>query len=62
MASIGPMLAVPGVRAALAARRRLRIAVSPIVGGRSLKGPSDRMLRSQGLRSDPAGVAACYDG
>jgi LPPG:FO 2-phospho-L-lactate transferase len=62
IASIGPILAVPGLRAALAAATGLRIAISPIVRGRSLKGPSDRMLRAKGFRSDPTGVAACYAG
>lgn len=62
LASIGPILAIPGVREALSAAPAPRIAVSPIVRGRSLKGPSDRMLRAAGLASDPTGVAACYAG
>jgi LPPG:FO 2-phospho-L-lactate transferase len=62
IASIGPILAVPGIRKALAATRAVRIAVSPIVGGRSLKGPSDRMLRVRGYAASPAGVARCYRG
>ncbi len=62
VASIGPILAVPGIRDALAAAPAVRLAVSPIVRGRSLKGPSDRMLRAKGLPSDPTGVAACYRG
>ena len=63
--SIGPILAVPGVRGALdAARQRgVRvIAVSPIVGGRALRGPADRMLRSLGHESSALGVARLYVG
>ncbi len=62
IASIGPILAVPGVREALAATKAHRVAVSPLVGGRSLKGPSDRMMRAAGLASDAGGVAAFYRG
>lgn len=62
LASIGPILAIPELREALTAAPAPRIAVSPIVRGRSLKGPSDRMLRAAGLASDPTGVAACYAG
>jgi LPPG:FO 2-phospho-L-lactate transferase len=63
LVSIGPILAVPGMREGLlAARSRgARIAaVSPIVGGRALKGPADRMLVSLGHESTAAGVAALY--
>lgn len=58
--SIGPILAVPGIREALRKRRAQVIAVSPIVGGKSLKGPSDQMLAQ--LRHDvsPEGVAHMY--
>jgi len=58
--SIGPILAVPGVREALAASRALRVAVCPVVGGKSLKGPTDRMLTQLGHEVSPAGVAALY--
>lgn len=58
--SIGPILAVKGVRGALRRRRRSVVAVAPIVAGRSLKGPSDRMLRQLGLRSSAAAVAELY--
>ncbi|MGH9505306.1 MAG: 2-phospho-L-lactate transferase [Terriglobales bacterium] len=58
--SIGPILAVPGIRQALRRRRREVVAVSPIVGGRSLKGPSDRMLRQLGFTASAAAVAALY--
>jgi LPPG:FO 2-phospho-L-lactate transferase len=61
--SIGPILAVPGMRAALTAARdrgvRI-IAVSGIIGGQALKGPADRMLVSLGHESSALGVARWY--
>ena len=63
--SIGPILAVPGMRDRLdAARERgVRIAaVSPLVGGRALKGPADRMARSLGAESSATGIARLYAG
>jgi LPPG:FO 2-phospho-L-lactate transferase len=63
--SIGPILAVPGIRAAIAARRAAGarvVAVSPIVAGRALKGPADRMLRSLGHDPSALGVARLYAG
>jgi LPPG:FO 2-phospho-L-lactate transferase len=61
--SIGPILAVPGVREAIdAARARGArvIAVSPIIAGRALKGPADRMLASLGHEATALGVARLY--
>ena len=61
--SIGPILAVPGIRAAIdAARSRgVRVvAVSPIIAGRALKGPADRMLASLGHEASALGVARIY--
>jgi LPPG:FO 2-phospho-L-lactate transferase len=58
--SIGPILAVRGVRGALRARRKDVIAVCPIVGGKSLKGPSDKMLAQLGYESSASGVAKLY--
>jgi LPPG:FO 2-phospho-L-lactate transferase len=58
--SIGPILAVPGIRNALRTRRDDTVAVSPIVGGKSLKGPSDRMMRQLGYDCSAAGVAQLY--
>jgi LPPG:FO 2-phospho-L-lactate transferase len=46
--SIGTILAIAGVRAALAARRAECVAVSPIIGGRPVEGPADRFLRGAG--------------
>jgi LPPG:FO 2-phospho-L-lactate transferase len=48
--SIGTILAVPGVRDALAVRRDATVAVSPIIGGRPVEGPADRFLRGAGYR------------
>lgn len=56
--SIGPILAVKGIREALRAQRV--VAISPIVGGRALKGPADRIMRDLGIRADPVGVAQLY--
>jgi len=60
--SIGPILAVEPIRAALARRRVPCVAVSPLVGGRAVKGPADRMLARLAGGTTPAHVAACYDG
>jgi LPPG:FO 2-phospho-L-lactate transferase len=63
--SIGPILAVRGVRDLLAAARRGGtpvLAVSPIVGGKALKGPADRMLVSLGHEASALGVARLYAG
>ncbi len=58
--SIGPVLAVPGVRAATIARRDRCVAISPIVGGKALKGPADRLLVELGHESSVVGVARLY--
>jgi LPPG:FO 2-phospho-L-lactate transferase len=58
--SIGPILAVPGIRDALRARKKDVVSVCPIVGGKSLKGPSDKMLTQLGHKSSAAGVAGLY--
>lgn len=60
LVSIDPGLAVPGVRDAVAARRDHVVAVSPIVGGRALKGPADRMLAELGHEPSVVGVARHY--
>lgn len=57
--SIGPIVAVPGIRDRLIAHPRV-VAVSPIVQGRALKGPADRVMNSLGLNSSASGVAALY--
>jgi LPPG:FO 2-phospho-L-lactate transferase len=58
--SIGPILAVRGIREALRARRKDVIAVCPIVGGKSLKGPCDKMLTQLGHESSARAVAKLY--
>jgi len=60
--SIGPILAVAEIRAALEERAVPCIAVSPLVGGRAVKGPADRMLRRLAGGTTPAHVASCYAG
>ncbi len=63
LVSIGPILSVPGLRDRLAsarARGARTAAVSPIVGGRALRGPADRMLASLGLEATALGVARLY--
>ena len=58
--SIDPVLAVPGVREALAARRDSVVAVSPIIGGKALKGPADRLLVELGREASALAVAEWY--
>ncbi len=58
--SIAPLLAVPGVREALVARRADTVAVSPIIAGAALKGPADRMLTELGHDASVVGVARLY--
>jgi LPPG:FO 2-phospho-L-lactate transferase len=60
--SLGPILAVPGIRDAVAARSVRCVGVSPLVGGRSVKGPLDRMLLRMAGGTTPAHVAQCYAG
>ncbi len=58
--SIGPILALPRVRDQLCANKDKVFAVSPIVGGKSLKGPSDKMLAQRGYDPTALGVARLY--
>jgi LPPG:FO 2-phospho-L-lactate transferase len=58
--SIEPLLAVPGIRAAVAARRERVVAVSPIVAGKALRGPAGAMLESLGHEISAVGVAGLY--
>jgi LPPG:FO 2-phospho-L-lactate transferase len=58
--SIGPILAVPGVREQLRLHKEKVFAVCPIVGGKSLKGPSDKMLAQLGHKPTALGVAKLY--
>lgn len=58
--SIGPLLAVRGVRAALNDTTARVVGISPIVGGKTIKGPADRMMASLGMQPSAAGVARAY--
>jgi LPPG:FO 2-phospho-L-lactate transferase len=60
--SIGPILAVEPIRRALADRSAPCVAVSPLIGGRAVKGPADRMLTRLAGGTAPAHVASCYEG
>jgi LPPG:FO 2-phospho-L-lactate transferase len=60
--SIEPILAVPGLRGALAAASALVVAVSPFVGGRALKGPTEDFCRYAGLPLGTGSVIKAYDG
>jgi LPPG:FO 2-phospho-L-lactate transferase len=60
--SIGPILAVEEIRDALERRHAPCVAVSPLVAGRAVKGPADRMLLRLAGGTSPAHVARCYDG
>ncbi|HEX9441483.1 MAG TPA: 2-phospho-L-lactate transferase, partial [Roseiflexaceae bacterium] len=58
--SVGTILAVPGVRAALQETAAPVVAVSPIVGGAAIKGPAGPLMRAMGFEVSARGVAACY--
>ena len=60
--SIGPILAVAAIREALAARRVPLVAVSPLIAGRAVRGPADRMLARLAGGTSPAHVASTYPG
>ncbi|MGZ8579883.1 MAG: 2-phospho-L-lactate transferase [Actinomycetota bacterium] len=60
--SLGPILAVPGVREAVEARRAAAVGVSGIVGGAPLAGMADKLMPALGLEVTAAGAAAAYDG
>jgi LPPG:FO 2-phospho-L-lactate transferase len=62
LVSIGPILAIAGMREAIAEAPAPVVAVSPIVAGRALKGPADKMLVSLGHESSALGVARLYHG
>jgi len=60
--SIGPILAVPGMREAIAASPAPVVAVSPYVAGAVVKGPTDRFMEALGRPTTAAGVASLYAG
>lgn len=62
IASVGPILAVPGMRDAIDSADAPVVAVSPLVGGRSLKGPTEAFMRYAGLEISDEGIARHYRG
>jgi LPPG:FO 2-phospho-L-lactate transferase len=60
--SIGPILAIPALREAIAAAEAPVVAVSPYVAGQVMKGPTDLFMRGVGRQSTAAGVASLYEG
>jgi LPPG:FO 2-phospho-L-lactate transferase len=58
--SVGPILALPGVREALRATRAPVVAISPIVGGAAIKGPAVPLMRATGHEVSALGVARAY--
>ena len=60
--SIGPILAVPGIREAMMTATAPVVAVSPFVGGRVVKGPTAEFMRAVGRPTTAAGVAGLYEG
>jgi LPPG:FO 2-phospho-L-lactate transferase len=60
--SIGPILALPGMREALRSGRAPVVAVSPFVGGRSVKGPTELFFQHAGYELSAGGVAEAYEG
>jgi LPPG:FO 2-phospho-L-lactate transferase len=60
--SIGPILAVPGLREAIAGANVPVVAVSPFIGGHAVKGPSESFMAAVGRRPSAAGVASLYEG
>ena len=62
VASIGPILAVPGIREAVAVRRERVVGISGIVGGAPLAGMADKLMPAAGVEVTAAGAAECYRG
>lgn len=58
--SLGPILAVPGLRQGLRRAPAPVVAISPLIGGRPVKGPADRMMRAHGLTPSPLALADVY--
>jgi LPPG:FO 2-phospho-L-lactate transferase len=62
LVSIGPILAVPGIRDALTTSRARRAAISPIIAGQVVKGPAAKMMETLGYEVSAVGVARIYQG
>jgi LPPG:FO 2-phospho-L-lactate transferase len=62
LVSVAPILDLPGARSAIKKASAPVIAVSPLIAGKGVKGPADRMMRSLGLRANALGIAGMYQG
>lgn len=62
VSSIGPMLAIPGLRRELERARKKVVAVSPIIGAKPVSGPAAKYMKALRLKVSPAGVAKYYRG
>lgn len=62
IASIGPMLAIRGLRESVVQAAGMRIAISPLIGNEAVKGPTVPMMQAAGLPISPIGVAQAYEG
>jgi len=62
LVSITPILEVQGIRDAVQVAQAKVVAVSPLIAGKVVKGPADRMMKALGLRADALGVAEYYKG
>ena len=60
--SIGPILAIPGIRRALESRRVPVVAVSPFIGGKAVKGPAAKIMNERGFEATPSAVVDYYAG
>jgi LPPG:FO 2-phospho-L-lactate transferase len=60
--SIGPILAIPGMRDAISGADAVVVAISPLVAGRPIKGPTKAFMEAIGRPVTAAGVASLYDG
>ncbi len=58
--SIGPILSIKGVRKAIKEAKAKKVAISPIVGGRPIKGPADKLMKGLGIEVSALGVAKLY--
>lgn len=58
--SIGPILAVPGIKEGVKNTDAIKIAVSPIIGGKPVKGPADKFMEGKGIEVSAVGVAQIY--
>ena len=60
--SIGAILAIRGIKSALKKTEAKVVGISPIVGGKTVKGPADKLMKAVGIEASAFGVAECYSG